>query len=317
MPFFIFLLLTASGYRQAAELNKLKTSFLTKPQDNTLTFGESRAGEKPGGLCLNLPRVAEPLLQTPTTEQRLYEGPLRVRVYLHIIRDEQGEGGLTPAQIAESLGILEEDFKPFDIFFEVDEEVFCIDDQALYEDPNGTAAVLNDIFHDDGIDIYLFPDHPGNPVAGGGMVYTIPAGAFFVAGRCIEDPKLAYRRTSAISHEMGHCLGLFHTHHGMEQGGCEERVDRSNCSTCGDFVCDTPSDPGLFGKVEGRHCTWSGQGFDSSGEAMHPDLHNIMSYTHPRCMQHFTEGQGKRMRYYLTHHPLLKKCLIIDQISKK
>ena len=276
-----------------------------------------RQQQDPPGFCMGQPRVAEPLLPTPTAEQRLYQGPLHLRVYLHIIRNENGEGGLTPDQIAESLGILEKDFRPFDIFFEPEEEIFYIDEQTLFEDANGTAAVFNNNPHEDGIDIYLFPDHPGHSTAGGGMVYTIPAAAFYIVGRCIEDPKLIYRRTSAISHEMGHCLGLFHTHHAMEQGGCEELVNRNNCIECGDFVCDTPADPGLFLEVDGASCTWSGHALDSQGQEMQPDLHNIMSYTHPRCMTHFSEGQGARMRYYITHHPMLKKCLITHQISKK
>lgn len=47
---------------------------------------------------------------------------------------------------------------------------------------------------------------------------------------------------STTAHEMGHCLGLYHTF----QGG-DENVARSgncaNCTTTGDGLCDTEADP--------------------------------------------------------------------------
>ncbi len=285
------------------------------PWESKPSFPESLQGEKrvvrkstQQPFC-STNRRAEPLLYAP--ESGRYEtGKLRLRIYVHLIRNKRGLGGLSTAQLAESLDILQRDFQPFGISFQLGGDIDFIDDQQLFEDPNGTGQIIGSRDHEDGIDIYLFPDHLGQSVPGGGMALSIPATAFFLAGHTFEDPKLPLRRSSAISHEMGHCLGLFHTHHGLEQGACEELVDRSNCHICGDYVCDTPSDPDMFLQVEPEHCTWSGSATDSQGEAMQPDLHNIMSYTHPRCMLRFTPGQGQRMRYHILHHPLLKKCLI-------
>ncbi len=280
-----------------------KTSFGESPKQEQILYPDRQLPFCPAS------QTMEPLLSVPNAE-RYETGELRVRIYLHLIRDARGLGGLSMAQLSESLEILQEDFRPFGISFQLEGAIDFIDDQELFEDPNGTGQIIGYREHHDGIDLYLFPDHLGQDVPGGGMVLHIPATAFFLAGHSFEDPKLPLRRSSAISHEMGHCLGLFHTHHGMEQGACEELVNRSNCQTCGDYVCDTPSDPNLFLEVEPEHCTWSGHATDSRGESMQPDLHNIMSYTHPRCMLRFTQGQGQRMRYHLLHHPLLKKCLV-------
>ena len=56
---------------------------------------------------------------------------------------------------------------------------------------------------------------------------------------------------------MGHCLGLYHTFHGLCESVCAELVNGSNCSSCGNFVCDTPADPTVF-NVDENTCVWDG-----------------------------------------------------------
>ncbi len=97
--------------------------------------------------------------------------------------------------------------------------------------------------------------------------------------------------SQTVSHEMGHCLGLVHTR-GLGPGNCED--DGSNCERLGDFVCDTPPDPG---------------GYDINNQSCLPstlpvtDYLNIMSEFHPHtCRDHFTLGQGQRMRRYLNEN---------------
>lgn len=97
-------------------------------------------------------------------------------------------------------------------------------------------------------------------------------------------------------HELGHCLNLYHTHKGLayNDSGCAELIDGSNCSTCGDYVCDTPAD--------------NGQG-NTNGYS--PDLTNIMFYYHllGYDLDHFTNGQGNRMRYAIQNEPILQNII--------
>jgi hypothetical protein len=46
-----------------------------------------------------------------------------------------------------------------------------------------------------------------------------------------------------LTHEMGHFLGLMHTH---EDSFGKEHVDGTNCSTTGDLLCDTKADPKIL-----------------------------------------------------------------------
>ena len=80
--------------------------------------------------------------------------------------------------------------------------------------------------------------------------------------------------THVISHEMGHDLNLFHTHHGTfdtngENGNdpyhCKELVNGSNSDTCGDYIEDTPADPNLSGKVN-NYCMYTGTDTDALGQ---------------------------------------------------
>ncbi|MBC6426569.1 MAG: hypothetical protein GDA51_08925 [Ekhidna sp.] len=108
--------------------------------------------------------------------------------------------------------------------------------------------------------------------------------------------------TSISPHELGHCLDLLHTH---ETARGVKRLDGSNCHVAGDWVCDTPADSGQ-GAVNGYK----------------PDLTNLMSYYHNFgfTLDHFTKGQGRRMRMALDNKPILSditshRCVRISKVD--
>ncbi len=101
---------------------------------------------------------------------------------------------------------------------------------------------------------------------------------------------------NTLAHEIGHMLGLSHTHDGVFE---PELVDGSNCTIGGDMLCDTPADPNLAtpGYVIAP-CQYVGTITDANGDLYTPMLNNVMSYS-PCLADSLTPQQGAVMRYML------------------
>jgi hypothetical protein len=249
-----------------------------------------------------------------------------LKVYFHVIRRSDGTGGQPTTAVNQAFQILNQDYNPHNISFSWDLSIDYIDNTTYYNDPNYGSGyeVINgevvfiypDIFsvnnHQDGIDIYLFDDSVG----GGGLAHDVGySSEFYVTGSFWEAPNDPLVTSHIISHEMGHVLFLWHTHHGTyPEGGndnpCPELVNGSNSSTCGDYVTDTPADPHIHFNVNPA-CQWQGSGTDANGDSYNPDEKNIMSYSTPQCMSYFTPLQGLRMRNSIATLPYLQQTIEI------
>ncbi len=95
-------------------------------------------------------------------------------------------------------------------------------------------------------------------------------------------------------HEVGHYFNLSHTFN-VPSG--ESSCQNNDCSSDGDFVCDTPPDSSTSGVSCGdpqNSCsTDANSGFSSDVEDMYE---NYMDYSRQSCQNTFTEGQKTRMR---------------------
>ncbi len=239
-------------------------------------------------------------------------GPFTVRVFAHIIRRADGTGGMTNAELNAALTLLSQDLQPHNICISLAGTDQILNNNfynnSLFSNANSIAATNA---QPNAIDLYFCPNTSPSP---GGTALAIPSGNLVIGGTWSGG--IVVNTSHILSHEFGHCLGLFHTHHGSIEGNCDECVSGSNCTTCGDFVCDTPADPFLNFNVNPSTCTWNGSALDPCGSGLpyNPDELNIMAYTYPSCMSYFTAGQGQRMRDYIATQPVLQAATVPNDV---
>jgi len=117
--------------------------------------------------------------------------------------------------------------------------------------------------------------------------------------------------SNSFAHEVGHYLGLYHTHGITQSCGpiTDELVNGNNCNTSGDRICDTPADPGLRTGSDCENfwvdpnCIYIGTVTDANGQMFMPNTANIMSYSRYYCVDHLSPGQLARAYFYATTPP--------------
>jgi hypothetical protein len=130
---------------------------------------------------------------------------------------------------------------------------------------------------------------------------------------------------STFVHEVGHWLGLNHTHlfdgvpclkepvsRGVFSSACNVGVPVRHCERRGDALCDTPADPNLRQHENDvmPDCSWFTNIRDDRGDFYAPDTRNIMSYSTQTCRSNFTWQQRAVMLRTLTN----KRSVTIRQV---
>ena len=108
------------------------------------------------------------------------------------------------------------------------------------------------------------------------------------------------------THEVGHCLGLFHTF----QGGCG-----SNCSSSGDYICDTPpSSTATYGCAQTQNtCSNDANGPDPYGANVVDQIENYMSYD--ACQNMFSKEQSSVMQGVFTQFSTLASLVSASNLT--
>jgi hypothetical protein len=243
-------------------------------------------------------------------------GPFYIRIFPHVIRaSPNGSGGQSDVAIKQAIEIMRADFAAHNIFFVWDDcEINVIADNDLYV---ANAPSLDGLYstygNPNGINLFFFPTDQGmGEVALGRAIFS--GKALYIGGEEEQWDEMVYSAMESriLSHEMGHCLGLFHTHQQNPDRFpnnniycCDnhsgERADGSNGCECGDYVQDTPA---FFTKAEENvvypDCNFTTTVLDCAGGAYNPDEKNIMGYTYQPCKDSFSVGQGVRMRWVIS-----------------
>ncbi len=221
-----------------------------------------------------------------------------IPVQAHIIRNNNGVGGISMSEIEAAMVIVNQRYAPNNMFFEMCAAPNYIDSDALYYfgfGPNSTTevgmAIANQVANV--VNVYFAPN-----LSYCGWAYFPSAQAF---GRdWIVMNNICVNNGSTFAHEFGHYFNLYHTH---STAGGAENVTRNgnsschNCSTAGDGLCDTPADPvlGCFANVNSVTCNYTRNATDNCGQTYTPPTTNIMSYSCKHCRTDFTQGQLDRI----------------------
>lgn len=225
---------------------------------------------------------------------------IRVRLYYHALRMTSGEGTIEKeTQAASIISKLNSDFKDAGIEFVLQGTEYndiMTSKNSICTDPSFMSLVFSTNRHSNGIDVYemSFAD----------CQYESTGVAEDIGSTALILEPITYRFAYVQSHEMGHCLGLYHTHRGTSENeyGIPELVNGSNGETAGDFIADTPADPNKW--LNGGP-SLNGIYYDANGQFYKPDPTMFMSYAWASSSHKFTPYQIAVMRYYLETQPIL------------
>ena len=106
-----------------------------------------------------------------------------------------------------------------------------------------------------------------------------------------------FKNFSPFARQIGHFFSLYPTA-GRVFGEQLEFVSGKNCASNGDYICDTPADPGIKQKNIDKRCNFVGRQKDKSEykKFYHPDVSNFMSDNpNTSCCDHFTKTQLKHI----------------------
>ena len=210
---------------------------------------------------------------------------LCVKVHFHIVRNSNGTGGLSTTVLPHIINKLNQYYNEHGIYFSSVGHDFI--DNSSYVDltQNEFLPLIQTNDKTTALNYYITES-----------ITTDADGSLAGTAIAIPSRRLVIRSDAVLTevspHEVGHCFNLLHTFEGTKPGtsGCAESVNYnySNCSECGDKVCDTPADAGAsVGQTGGYN----------------PDMTNIMS-TYPD-RDHLTPGQAARIKVSIQNTPML------------
>ena len=250
--------------------------------------------------------------------QRTLASNILIRVYLHVVTDDDGSNAAaTTDQINEEFNTLASNYAADNLCF-------------LYAGLNYiNSSFLNNNFNADtdpssDFDSYQVPNcinifymktiNGKNPSCSGSCGYGgIALGGIPGTYCLIASGNIAKGQT--ISHEVGHCMGLFHT---FEPNNGYEDIDGTNSTTSADLIADTPADPYAYKSNNNScfsrssdSCKYTGTCSDPKGQTnFSPPYTNLMAYWWAYSCYFslaITNDQFSRINsYLLTYAPLLQ-----------
>ena len=236
---------------------------------------------------------------------------IRLKAYSHLNSTGQG---YTASQINSAIDATNELYRlnnvPI-IFYSLCNDITFIPNSTYYDissELNGLSMFINYGFSNS-TSVHFINSYIINGKVSGGVTYAIGSPMLLVT---------KFSGTTTLAHELGHSLGLQHTHlaklpcvaEGNEDCAdcwqepvsrtltnpvwCLANVGLKKCAVNADGLCDTPGEPNLSGHVtSGCVVDWNSgvDNTDNWSAQWTPMAFNIMSYAREACRGLFSPGQ--------------------------
>jgi PKD repeat protein len=236
----------------------------------------------------------------PVLRDQSIPGPTQsfttIKLLFHIIHNTDGSSpSTTESMVAAQVANLNVDYAPSRINFEYEVvHNYSTAFRSLADNEMNAMKLAFAVKPDSQLNVYVsyveqsysfgtFPWDPDSKGIYGGIVMTTP---HFSSVQ------------STLAHEVGHCLGLWHTHHGVSEvtecGGCYESPETNDRDFTGDLCSDTDPTPTNNG------CNPPGGNDPCSGLSWGPtDIQNYMGYSGEGCWSEFSPQQMGRMNCWI------------------
>lgn len=243
-----------------------------------------------------------------------------IPVQFHIVTLADGTGGVDETKILDELCTINKNYAPHKMKFYIAADFNIVKSANVYNDPGSSIseAKIKSVKSKSAVNIYIVNDIPSGSGAGQTLGYYSPILDVVV----IRKNQIGIN-AQTVSHELGHFFSLAHPFYGWEGdpydaakhgnpvkiqkikwGNTEfeiELVNRSNCNTTADKICDTPADYN-FGLVDPEQdCKLNGPVLDFNLDTIKTMVNNYMSYFFNCGKYQFTPMQVAAMRADYNH----------------
>jgi hypothetical protein len=282
-------------------------SFKAFTQDTRLPYKYPKCNTSWKGIPPAIPDAESFLRQLGNSGQRInFSAPYFVRVFIRIVRETNGSlPGCTREEAMDNFTQMNGQYAAHNICFQLmgidfvnDSYLNNFNDENLLDTDYPAYIRNNNLDVDGAVTIFVHYNFLNNN-GSSGNAYGIPNNFLSVARWAATSPDV----NSIFGHEMGHCMGLYHT---FETVNAAETVTRNssnscyNCNISGDLCCDTPADyPDSQDNTNSTSCNYFGSATDACSVTYSPSTINIMSYQPWGCISTgsnaITSNQRSRM----------------------
>ena len=233
--------------------------------------------------------------------------PLRI----HLVGDNDGNGLPSPSRVLDQMTRLNKDYEGTGIqFYLSGSDIYnVIKDVNIYEEPNLNVQDILRYKSPNAVNVFV-TKNTFSPESGGSVLgYYSGLGTDHIV---MLNSQLS-SGNNTLSHEVGHFFNLRHTFFGWEQepynaathgnpltlrlapktNAAIELVDKSNCATAADQLCDTPPDYNFGFTANG--CNFNQQIRDINNALIETQKDNQMGYFNNCAKYVFTPNQITRM----------------------